>query len=191
MFIMAPIGLPEHRFWRFRQNNQTFWSDFILENHSQTTHAELGRPYSEGVTAMTIGIIVHSKTGHTLQVAEKLQTELAARGKSARIERIEASPDLMAYDALVLGSHTEGFALAPEMVRYLQNIPPLNGKKSILLITHFFPAHGMGGTQAIASMKSLVDSKNGKVEGEEIIDWLKLSREKSILESVKKIAELL
>jgi flavodoxin len=42
---------------------------------------------------MKTGILIHSKTGNTLNVAEKIMTKLKADGHSASIERIIAAND--------------------------------------------------------------------------------------------------
>jgi flavodoxin len=39
---------------------------------------------------MKIGIIVHSQTGHTYSVVQKLQEKLLAAGHSVNIERIKS-----------------------------------------------------------------------------------------------------
>lgn len=42
---------------------------------------------------MKIGIIVHSSTGNTLHVAQRLQQRLSAAGHSALVERVSAMND--------------------------------------------------------------------------------------------------
>jgi len=135
---------------------------------------------------MTIGIIIHSKTGHTLHVAEQLKASLSKAGRSAELVRIEDQPDFDSFESLVLGSHTEGFALAAEMASYLNALPSkaLNQKKVSLLITHAFPFHAMGGNQAMNGFKNLVEKQGAKVLSEEIIDWSRPGRDRQIESAV-------
>jgi flavodoxin len=140
---------------------------------------------------MNIGIIIHSKTGHTQHVADQLVNVLTQRGHTVRMQPIEDRPDISKFDALILGSHTEGFALAPEMIQYLKSLNSIENQKVSLLITHFFPLRGMGGTQAMAGMKTLVSSLGGQVIAEEIIDWSGFNREHHIQEAAMRIADRL
>lgn len=129
---------------------------------------------------MTIGIIIHSKTGHTLEVAEKLKEALIKAGRSAILERIEARPDLSVYEALVFGSHTEGFRLAQDMSLYLASLGSLKQKPVALLITHAFPLPGMGGSQAMTGLKNQVEKLGGQVVSEAVIDWSRPGRARQI-----------
>jgi len=139
---------------------------------------------------MTIGIIVHSKTGHTLQVAEQLKASLSKAGRPAALVRIEDHPDLDSFETLVLGSHTEGFALAADMAAYLNALPSkaLSQKKVALLITHAFPLHAMGGNQAMSGFKNLVEKQGARVISGEIIDWSRPGRDRQIETAVGRMA---
>lgn len=138
---------------------------------------------------MTIGIIIHSKTGHTLQVAEHLKASLSKAGRPAVLVRIEDQPSFDTFEALVLGSHTEGFALAADMATYLNALPSkaLNQKRVALLITHAFPLHAMGGNQAMNGLKNIVEKQGAQVIGEEIIDWSSPGRDRQIDAAVGRI----
>lgn len=142
---------------------------------------------------MTIGIIIHSKTGHTLQVAEQLKASLSKVGRPASLVRIEDRPNFDSFDTLVLGSHTEGFALAQEMTAYLNALPAnaLSQKKTALLITHAFPLHGMGGSQAMAGLKKIAEKHGANVISEEIIDWSRPGRDRQIEAAVGKMTQRL
>lgn len=145
------------------------------------------------VILMTIGIIIHSKTGHTLSVAETLKDKFSSAGRSAVLLRIEDQTDFDSFDAILLGSHTEGFALAPEMAAYLSGLPAsaLSQKKTVLLITHAFPLHAMGGNQAMKGLRKLAEQQGAKVIAEEIIDWSRPGREKQIENAVNNIASVI
>ena len=79
--------------------------------------------------------MVHSKTGNTLSVAEKLKTKLAAKGHSVTIERVSPtdeeeimlndvrlknSPNIDAYDGIVFAGSVRAFSLSPAMAVYLK-----------------------------------------------------------------------
>jgi NAD(P)H dehydrogenase (quinone) len=152
---------------------------------------------------MKIGIIVHSQTGNTLSVAQKLQEKLKAAGHSANIEKLtsvngqqnvkdiklEKLPDLSAYDALVLAAPVQGFSASPVMKAYLPQLPALNGKKVAVFVTKGLYFKWTGGNRAISQIKSAVESKGGKVVETGIIVWMGAGKEKAIPELVEKLSK--
>ncbi len=103
---------------------------------------------------MNIGIMVFSKTGNTLSVAEKLRETLLEKGHNAVLEQVKASNDLemypkkvvlsnspstQGYDMLVFAAPVNGFSLAAVMQAYLQGIPSLDGKLLAGFVTQAFP----------------------------------------------------
>lgn len=154
---------------------------------------------------MNIGIIFHSQTGHTNSVAEKLKEKLLAAGHSVNLEKLEfigelrsdtrnvqfkSFPNIDEYDALVLGSPVQGFALSPVMASYLTHIKSLQNKKVACLLTQFFPFPSMGGNQALDQLKKICESKGAVICGTAIINWSNLSRNKKISESVDKLSSI-
>ena len=154
---------------------------------------------------MKIGIIVHSQTGHTYSVAQKLQDKLLKVGQTADIERlipedekqIDASkvrlktiPDISKYDALVFAGPVHGFSISPVLSAFLSNITALQSKKVAIMVTHFFPFPKMGGNQTIAKIKNICESKGAIVCGTGIVDWSSLRRDKMITEIVEKLSNL-
>lgn len=148
---------------------------------------------------MNIVVVVHSLTGNTLSVAEAVRQALQSKGHEVTIESIvpnnenetdiakiqlDHTPDLSTYDGVILACPVRGFNVSGAMLRYLNNIPSLDNKKTALLVTHFFPFSWMGGTSTISRMKSICIDKNGKVLTTGIINWKGSSRE----EQIKKIA---
>ena len=118
---------------------------------------------------MNIGIVVYSRTGHTLFVAEKLKDAYLAAGHDVTLEQVETvgpvrpgagsyrlktTPEIDTYDALVFGSPVWGGAMAPPMAGYLEQVTSLQGKKVACLATHFFRP-GWGGNQTIRQMKEI------------------------------------
>lgn len=154
---------------------------------------------------MNIGIIIHSQTGNTLSVAEKLRAKLAAAGHSANIERIipndekqidikkvqlDKIPDISAYDALIIGGPVHAFNITPALAAFLTNIASFQNKKVAVLVTHQFPFAVLGGTQTAAKIKALCNSRNAVVCGEGIVNWSSKKREQTIEEVVVKLGSL-
>ena len=133
---------------------------------------------------MKIGIIVHSQTGNTYTVAEKLQEMLIALGYSATIEKVtqksskptdvrgvqlEEKPDSSKYDVLIFGAPVWGFSLSSVMAAYLTQLTSLQSKKVVCYVTKALPFSWTGGYRAISQMKNMVKSKDASVCGSEII----------------------
>lgn len=153
---------------------------------------------------MKLGIIVYSKTGNTLSVAEKLKEKLTAAGHSVNIERITAVdekqsdpkkiqlqklPDLSGYDALIFGTPVQAFSAAPIMKVYMPQLPSLSGKKAACFVTKGLPLVATGGNQAIALMKGAIESKGGNVVDTAIIRWGGSGRDQRINEMVDKFSK--
>ena len=96
---------------------------------------------------MRIGIIIHSVTGNTLSVGEKIHEELSAKGFDAVLERVIAAdeknpglypvllskPDITPYDVIVFGAPVHGFTLSKAMQAYISQLSGLENKKVRLL----------------------------------------------------------
>ncbi|MCD1294071.1 flavodoxin [Methanocella sp. CWC-04] len=152
---------------------------------------------------MKIGIIVHSQTGNTFTVAQKLQDKLSTAGHSVNIERIAPAggeqrdaknirfdklPDLSAYDALVLGAPVQAFSVSPVMAAYLKQLPSLQGKKIACFVTKGLPFYWTGGNRAISQMKKACESRGGTVGATGIVIWKKTGVEKNIEDVVEKLS---
>jgi flavodoxin len=153
---------------------------------------------------MKIGIIVHSKTGHTLSVAERLKEKLTAAGHPAGIERItpvdenerrlenvkfERPPDLSQYEAFVFAAPVHAFSVSRAMEAYIGRLPALNGKKAACFVTKSLPFKWTGGNKAISVMKNGIEAKGGKVVATDIICWGGAGREKEISELLEKFCK--
>ncbi len=148
---------------------------------------------------MNIGIIIHSHTGNTLSVAQKVKEKLSAAGHSVSIQRVSAAnddesdvqkirlaekPDAGAYDVLLFGAPVRGFSLSPVMQAYLTGIGPLHGKKAGCFITHFFPYAWMGGKRALEQLCGIVKAKGAAVYGTGIVHWSKAASRDEQIEAV-------
>lgn len=153
---------------------------------------------------MRIGIIVHSQTGHTYSVAQKLQEKLSAAEHEVKVERVtpigevnpssknikfETLPDLDAYDALIFGAPVQAFSLSAVMKAYMNQIKSINNKKVACFVTKGVPFNWTGGNKAISQMKKIIESQGGIIIGTGIIIW-RDKREEQIAELVEKFSEL-
>ncbi len=153
---------------------------------------------------MNIGIIVYSQTGHTLSVAATLKERLSSTGHGVTLEQLETvgpvkpsaksaelstKPAIDTYDTLVLGSPVWGGTPAPPMLSYLEQVPSLQGKEVVCLVTGLFPP-GWGRNQAIAQMKEICESKGATVCGSGSVGWLSLGRKRQIVKVVDRLSEL-
>ena len=144
---------------------------------------------------MKIGIIVHSHTGNTLSVANKLKDELIKKKYDVNVEQVIAVneepsavtnielkniPEINTYDMLIFAAPVRGLSLSPVMKAYLLQIPSLQGKKVKCFVTQFFPFEWMGGKQSINQMKNLCKSKGVDVFETGIVNWSSKKREKKI-----------
>jgi flavodoxin len=153
---------------------------------------------------MKIGIIVHSQTGHTYSVAQKLQEKLSAVGHEVNVERVtpvgevnpgaknikfETLPDVNVYDALIFGAPVQAFSLSAVMKAYMDQIKSLNDKKVACFVTKGAPFNWTGGNKAINQMKKIIESQGGTVIGTEIVVW-RGKREEQIVELLEKFSGL-
>lgn len=143
---------------------------------------------------MVIGVIVHSKTGNTLELAKEIKVVLEEK-HTVEITELKESfpidvPEVAQYDALVFGSSVEAMAIEPHMKRIMKCIPTLQGKKVFNFTNQFFPFSILGGMQARNKMRKIVTKKGGQLLGDAIVHWLPSKRKEGDLlllrEQVKK-----
>lgn len=154
---------------------------------------------------MKIGIIVHSQTGNTYSVAQKLKEKLLTAGHTVNIERVipiddkkeeiekiqlKTIPDISTYDALIFGAPVHGASVSPVLAAYLAKIASLQDIKVACFVTEFFPFSWMGGSRAIGQIKEICESKGTSICGTGIVNWMGTSREKKIANMVEKISGL-
>ena len=155
---------------------------------------------------MKIGIIVHSSTGNTYSVAQKLMEKLKSEGHTVDTKRIEpiggdntnisdiskikfdVQPDVSQYDALLFAGPVRGFCISPVLAAYLALIPSLKGKKVGLFVTQMFPFPWMGGNHAIAQMKNICAAKGAVISETGIVNWKSKKREEKMITVVEKLS---
>jgi len=154
---------------------------------------------------MKIGIIVHSKTGHTLSVAEKLKAALLGVAHEAEILRVSAAdedaaikgkitllsvPDISGFDSLVFAAPVWGFSLSPVMQKYLSSVSDLSGRRSACFVSMQFPFPCLGGNRSIRQFKAVLAAKGSAPSETGIINWSGKKREEQIAGLVKRICRI-
>jgi len=154
---------------------------------------------------MKIGIVVHSKSGHTLAVAEELRDRLANDGLDVTLRQVKTAgtarpgsadvsltsrPPLDGYGKLVLGSPVNGGSMSTAMATYLEGVSSLEGRHVAFLLTHLFP-RAWGAEQTIEQMTKVCESKGARVIGWAYVRWLNLRRRRDIQRAVDKLTRFL
>ncbi len=134
---------------------------------------------------MKIGLIIHSNTGHTLEVANDLKMKLAHNHEVTLLHvnskneeqsqkgfvELKDSPDINGFDYLVFGAPIHGFALSKTMATYLKQLQNKSHKNAFIFVTHFFPSPGLGGRQGLRQMIKYLTSKDIQIVNASIIPW--------------------
>lgn len=154
---------------------------------------------------MNIGIIIHSQTGHTYSVAERIKEKLAAAGHGVNIERVtpvgeahpgiknlqlETKPPTEPYDALIFAAPVWAFTLSPVLAAYLAQLPSLQGKKTACFVTMGFPFSWMGGNRAVTRIQEICAAKGATVCGAAVLHWMGRDREPEITVAVERLSGL-
>lgn len=154
---------------------------------------------------MKVGIIVHSHTGNTLSVAERMKEQLSATGHTVSLERVEAvneepnaalttelktAPDTTGYDILIFGAPVRGFSLSPVMLKYLNQLPVYEGKKICCYVTQQLPFPWMGGKRAIRQMTELLKNKGAVIFDTGIVNWSNKKRENLIVDVIGRLCKV-
>lgn len=159
----------------------------------------------ERESAMTVGIIVYSQTGHTLSVATTLHERLTALGRSATLQQIETvdaagprdptgtlktAPSVDGYDAIVFGSPAWGGVPAWPTTHYLDRIPSLQDRRVAILVAGALPAT-IGRNQTIAKLTEICEGKGATVLGAGSVCWFSPRRKHLIEQEASLLTSLL
>jgi len=144
---------------------------------------------------MKIGIILHSQTGNTLQVGEKLLEKLRNDGHNVTILRMQNSqktdstkrqkevnldcmPEVVGYDALIFGGWVEAFQLCTGLTMYLNQLSTIENNNVSCFVTQHFPFSWMGGSNALSKMARILATKGVKIRASGVVNWSNKQREK-------------
>ena len=158
---------------------------------------------------MKICVVVHSFTGNTLIVAEKLAARLREKGHTVDLERLEVVGgedrnqqsidkiifkkilDLSGYDRVFIAGPVRGFSISPVLKAWIEKTGSLQGKKLAIFVTHAFPFSFMGGKSAIRQIESKCREKGADIFALGIIDWGNKKRDKQIEDLVARFEGLM
>jgi len=144
---------------------------------------------------MKIGIIVYSKTGNTLQVAERISASLNKEGLQAEVHRFSAEtenaqskkpvrltvqPDPGGYDAVIFGAPVQAFSLDPAMSMYLNQIGALKNTPTLCFVTQHFKKAWMGGNHAMKQLLAQLKEKGITATAMGVVNWSSDQREAQI-----------
>ncbi|MDD3214280.1 MAG: flavodoxin [Eubacteriales bacterium] len=144
---------------------------------------------------MKIGIIVHSFTGNTLSVANKLMDALMKKGHTVAFERVvvknentnqagnielEQAPNPSEYDIIYFAAPVRAFSLSPGMKTYLSQVESLQGKKAGCFVTQQLKYRWLGGNHALRQMAGLIRQKGGEPIAFDSVSWSGKDREAQI-----------
>ncbi len=158
---------------------------------------------------MNIGIFVHSLTGNTYSVVDRLSRRLASQGHEVHIERLtpvggektnisdpskiqlETPVDVTPYEAVIFAGPVRGFSQSPIIAKCFSTIDSLQGKRVACLVTQQFPRPWMGGNSAIKQMIKQCTIKGGSVFATGIVNWKNKQREQIIMNVIDAIGSSL
>lgn len=153
---------------------------------------------------MKTGIIVHSKTGNTYSVAQRLQESLLKLGYSVSIEQIIPAdenqldvnkvqlnkvPDINEYDVLVFAGPVHGFSLSPALAACLSKYESLKDRKIAIMVTQAFPFPFLGGNRTIAKIKQICELKGAIICDTGIVNWSSRRRKEMIEEVAERLSK--
>ena len=129
-------------------------------------------------TNLKIAVIIHSKTGNTKSVAERIKEKLVARGHQVQLEEIVASndeemeltkivltkaPKSTDYDGYVFGAPVRAFSLSPIMKAYLSKIQDFQGRPVYCFLTQHFRFRFLGGDNALKQFELALNDKSARI----------------------------
>ena len=150
---------------------------------------------------MKIGIIIHSHTGNTLQVGERIKEKLIKDGHDVTLEQVVAvnedpnstlkvelknSPDISEYEYVILGAPVRAFSLSPVMKKYLLQLTNIKDKKFSCFVTEQLPKAWLGGNRAVKQMKKIILLKEALVINTGVVNWSNKNREEQIIDIINK-----
>ena len=133
---------------------------------------------------MKIGIIIHSQSGVTAKVARTLGTTLTDKGYDVDTQLLRTTgkvaprstsfelknvPDVADYDILLLAGPVWAFSASPVIMKYLNQLGRLTGKKVLCFVTKALPFQWTGGSQAIKKMEGALSLSDAEILPGEII----------------------
>jgi flavodoxin len=154
---------------------------------------------------MNIGLIIFSRTGNTLSVAERIRDAFLTQGHAVDLELITAedensnsklplrltnAPSPVRYDIVVFGAPVQAFSLSPIMMTYLKQMQPIKDKKVCCFVTEHFAKPWLGGNHAIVQMNRLLRLKGAVVMKTGVINWTSKFRDEQIIDLISNLSQI-
>ncbi len=154
---------------------------------------------------MNICLVVHSQTGNTRSVADRLLAELEESGHTAVVFDVKPSggseqkpetivfddpPSLEGYQGFVFAAPVHGFSLSPVMAAFMKTLPPLGGRTSACFVTQAFPFAWMGGNRAVRQLCRLCEERGASVRGTGVVNWGRSCRERLVSSTAGRLSAL-
>ncbi|MCU0104458.1 hypothetical protein N7603_02155 [Acholeplasma vituli] len=142
---------------------------------------------------MKVALVIHSYTGHTMSVADKIGAALVKKGhevalfslkaknenpKQIKGVELESIPKMDGFDHVIFGAPTRGMDLSIVMQLFLTTLKKGHQSASFY-VTHYFPFAWMGGTQSVKTFMKLSKDKL-EVDKTGIVNWTSKKRDKAI-----------
>ncbi|MFN2305049.1 MAG: flavodoxin family protein, partial [Anaerolineales bacterium] len=148
---------------------------------------------------MNIALVFFSHMGHTKKAGEAVAGQLTAEGHhvnifgiqpkeklNLRAEEVEIKnqPEISSFDVLILGTPVHGGRMSAPIFTFLDQMPIVNGLRTVLLLTHFFRKE-WGALQTIQSLEVLCKTKGLDVLGYANVKWFSFYRNRNIQRAVE------
>lgn len=153
---------------------------------------------------MKIGIIVHSKTGRTLALAQLIEERLKKQNHAVTLHRLTIdpdiegpgkpfnivnAPDIAQYDTLLVGGPVWAFSASPVILSYLKSLGDLKGKKVIPFATMGFFCACLGGNRSLGQMSTAAAAGGATILPGAAVPTMLRDHEKLKREAADRIAE--
>lgn len=155
---------------------------------------------------MQIGIVVYSVTDNTFKFAEAISAGLESAGHDIELTRIETDrpieggtkrdmpdyeilnlPDCSDYDIVFMGGPVWAFSACPVIIRTIEEMPGLEGKRVMPFVTMAFPFPFLGGGNAVRQIKSAAEKRGAKPTGGYVVCRMAHDFDKTVNKQVKRI----
>jgi flavodoxin len=153
---------------------------------------------------MKCGIIVHSETGHTAELARRIAERLREEGHDVDLKLVRAkhrtnplsrsvtllrTPEVEEYEALVVGAPVHAFGASPVILAYLAQLDSLKGKTAVPFVTKGLPGAATGGRQALERMSAKLEAAGATVHRGTMVRWLFGPRAADVDRAIREIAD--
>lgn len=144
---------------------------------------------------MKIGIVIHSQSGHTAQIAKFLGNAFTGKGHEVDISLLRTSgkvtprsssfelksiPDVTDCDLILLGGPVWAFSASPVILRFINSLGRLTGKNVLCFVTKGLPFLWTGGTQALSKMNEELALSDATILDGEIMHLIGMPKEEKV-----------